>query len=286
MTPGSVWYWSRRLVRDPRRELRRLYFRNRHARRAPHPIVCVHDGLKLNLSSGSVLAEPLYVGSGFEDRELRCMLSNAGPAMTVFDVGSNVGLYSILLGRAVGPSGRVWGFEPYSPVASYFKQNILANSLGNVTMVDKAVADKDGTADFNVFDEGQDVYNSLGAVERPAEGLRSTRRTEVPVTRLDTFAAEAGIGSIDLLKVDVEGAEEKVLRGARALLNQSKGVTILVEAYPPSAEQCGCSVPRMIEMMTDWGFSVFEISDEGGLTRVDGKPIRETSIIFRRSVGR
>jgi FkbM family methyltransferase len=286
MTLGSIWYWSRRLAQEPRRELRRLYFRTLLARRAPHPIVCVHDGLKLNLSSGSVLAESLYVGSGFEDRELRCMLSNAGPGMTVFDIGANIGLYSILLGRAVGASGRVWGFEPYPPVASYFKQNIIANSLGNVTMVDRAVSDREGNADFYVFDDGQDVYNSLGAAERPAEGLRSTKRIKVPVTCLDTFAAEAGISSIDLLKVDVEGAEEKVLRGGQHLLKQSKGVLVLVEAYPPSAEQCECSVPRMVEMMTNWGFSAFEVSDDGGLVRVDGNLIRGTSIVFRRSVGR
>lgn len=252
-----------RVLRHPTREWRRAWFRLRHARAARHDLVCRRAGFRIAVPSDSVLAEPLYVGSGFEDDEAALVRRLARRGMRVLDVGANVGLYSVMLAVAVGPSGSVWSFEPFPPSAGYLKRNLALNGLTNVTVVEKAAADRSGTLELHVFPEGYDVYNSLGASVRPRENLRAVRRITVRATTLDGFADEAGIDAVDLVKVDVEGAEERVLVGAERLLSRSPRAAILTEFYAPSAEQCQCSTEGLIDTLRRWGFSMYAVQPGG-----------------------
>jgi FkbM family methyltransferase len=255
----TLLHTGKQIVLNPISECRRLWFRLFHAHAEPHDIVCRAKYATLKLRSDSVLAEPIYTGAGFEESETRLLSRLAKPGMRVFDVGANIGLYTVLLGKLVGPTGRVWSFEPFPPVMNYLRQNVKLNQLNNVILVEKAVAENEGTVDFHVFSEGSDVYNSLGAANRPAEQLHAVRRIPVPVTTLDAIADESGIETIDLLKIDVEGAEELVLKGAEQIIRRSPNVQIVMEIYEPSAQQCGCSSQRLIEMLAGWGFSKFKI---------------------------
>jgi FkbM family methyltransferase len=274
--------FAKRLALHPVREVRRSWFRYRHARSEPHDIVCRRNGLALRLRSNSVLCESLYVGGGFEEAESKLLRRLAKPGMFAVDVGANVGLYSVLFGRVVGRSGHVWSFEPFSPTARYLRENVELNALDNVTVIEKALADKEGVLDFHVFPEGCDVYNSLGAVDRPAEEIQAIRTIRVPVTTLDIYADEAGIQKVDLLKIDVEGAEECVLRGAARLINRSPDVQILAETYEPSAKQCGCSSKRLIEMLAGWGFALFEIGTGGCPKPCVGRDFAGIYAFFKR----
>ena len=250
---------GKRLVLHPQQEIKRFWFELYHRRRPPHDVICYGKDYSLKLRSDSVLAESLFIGGAFEENEIRFFRDVVKPGMTVFDVGANVGLYSVISGNAVGQSGRVWSFEPFPPIAMYLRENVCLNDLINVTVVEKAVSDLMGTFDFHVFPEGCDVYNSLGAKERPEEKLHAVEKILVEVTTIDAFAGEAGIEKIDILKIDVEGAEERVLKGAEQLIRRSPNVQIVIEIYEPSAQQCGCSSQRLIEMLEGWGFSMFEI---------------------------
>lgn len=252
----------KKIVLHPVREYRRIHFKMTHAKREPHDIICRVKDFSLNLRSDSVLAEPLYIGK-FEEAETKLLCRLAEPGMKVIDVGANIGIYTILLGKAISPSGHLWSIEPFPPVASYLKKNIALNELNNITFIDKAVAEHDGMLDFHVFPEGSDVYNSLGAAYRPAEKLKAVRVIPVSVTTLDIIADKYGIDKIDILKIDVEGAEERVLKGAERLIRRSQNVQIVMEIYEPSSQQCGCSLDTLVKMLEGWGFSMFEISSDG-----------------------
>jgi FkbM family methyltransferase len=273
---------TKHCVFHPYREIRRGWFRSYHARSKPHDIVCQNDGFTLKLCSNSVLAEPLYVGAGFEEAEIKILRKFTKPGMQVFDIGANVGLYTVILGKAVGSSGHVWSFEPFSPVAAYLRQNVAMNNLTNVTVVQKAVADTKGVLDFHIFPEGCDVYNSLGAKERPVEKLQFIRKVPVNVTTLDSFAAESGITKIDILKIDIEGAEERALSGAEQLLKNSPDVVIVMEIYGPSAAQCGCSSTCLVRMLNNWGFSMFEIDKNSEIQATDLDTFTGTNVLFKR----
>ena len=259
-----------------------MCFKLFHANRGPHDIVCRTKYITLKLRSDSVLAQPLFVGAGFEESETALLRRLATPGMKVVDVGANIGLYTVLLGTLVGPTGHVWSFEPFPPVVNYLKQNIEMNELDNVTVIENAVAEKDGVLEFHVFPEGCDVYNSLGAANRPVEKLQAVRIVPIPVTTLDAIADKAGIDEIDLLKIDVEGAEERVLKGAQQVIRRSRNVQIVMEIYEPSAQQCGCSTERLIQMLLGWGFSMFEIGPRGYPVYCGSRDFSGVNILFTR----
>jgi FkbM family methyltransferase len=264
MTIKSLISHSLRFIDNPQIEMRRTWFKLRHAFIKPHDLLCQVNGFVLKVHSRSVLAEPLFVGSGFEEGEMRLLHRLAKPGFNVFDIGANIGLYSVMLGKLVGPQGKIWSFEPFAPIASYLKENVKLNELENVSIFETAISDNVGTADFHVFPEGSDVYNSLGASIRNVEKLNAVRKIEISTTTLDNFAAAQGIQQIDLIKLDVEGAEQRVISGAEQLISRSPNIKILMELYDPSAEQCGCSNKQLMQMLQEWGFNIYRI-DPGGL---------------------
>lgn len=273
---------GKRLALHPRQEIKRFWFKLYHRRRPPHDLICKEFDHLLKVRSDSVLAESLYIGGGFEENEIRFFFDVVKPGMNVFDVGANVGLYSIISGKAVGAGGHVWSFEPYPPIVNYLKQNVELNKLANITVVEMAVAEKEDILDLHVFPEGSDVYNSLGAAVRPAEQLHAVRKIPVQVTTLDNYAYKVGIETIDLMKIDVEGVEERVLRGAEQLIKRSPKIQIVMEIYEPSAQQCGCSSKNLIEMLSVLGFSMYKICHGGFLKCCKTENFSGTYALFKR----
>ena len=165
---------------------------------------------------------------------------------------------------------------------SYLRENVTLNRLSNVTVVAKAVADRVGQAELNIFPDGADVYNSLGARQPPDEHLHATGTIPVEITSLDAFAQSIQLASVDLIKIDVEGAEERVVAGAQQLLSTSPNVTLLMELWEPSAAQCGCSTKRLITSLRTLGFALFEIAAAGKLTPVTPEQLSKPYAVFRR----
>jgi FkbM family methyltransferase len=137
----------------------------------------------------------------------------------VVDVGGNHGLYTYHLSRLVGPSGRVHTFEPMPPNLYILRHTIHAHGLNNVTVHPKACGEKLERAKFYVpMDHG---IPELGGARQGNQGLAF----ECEIVRLDDVID----GGVSFLKVDVEGAELFVLRGAERILRESRPV-ILFEA--------------------------------------------------------
>jgi FkbM family methyltransferase len=232
--------------------------------------------------SDSVLAEPLSIGT-FEDAERRALQRLAEPGMIAFDIGANVGIYSVLLGKAVGPAGQVWSIEPFPRSAAYLRRNLTLNGLTDTRAIEGAVSDVNGESEFHVFPDGSDVYNSLGATKRPVEGIQAVSRLRVPTFTLDAFCAQRAIPKVDLIKLDVEGAEDRVLAGAEGVLKNSPHPVILTEMYDPSLAQCGSSRSGMMSRMLEWGFGLFTIGRHGELVQVPHhSDFRATSAIFMK----
>lgn len=140
--------------------------------------------------------------------------------MTVFDVGANVGELTLLFSRFVGDGGHVHAFEPSGAGFERLTAVCRAASLRNVVLNRLALAEREGAVNLHVY-EGDYLSWSTRA-ERPLAnyGISVARPTteEVPATTLDLYCERNAIAQIDLLKVDVEGAEFQVLLGARRML--------------------------------------------------------------------
>lgn len=169
-----------------------------------------------------------------------------GPGMRVVDVGAHIGLYSLLAAKIVGSNGSVIAVEPEPGNFDLLSLNVRTNGLTNVRPLDVALADRVGTAAL-CFGEHTGAYSLVGG------GASVT----VPVTTLDVVAEEHLSGRIDLLKIDVEGAEMAVLRGGEKTIHSSPKMKCIVASYHyPSEAQ------EVREFLADRGFST-EVSPAG-----------------------
>jgi len=152
--------------------------------------------------------------------EYRALREAARPGAVALDVGANVGGYALLLGMWVGPGGRVFAFEPAPDAFDGLARHVRLNGLEDVvTPVQAAASDSTGTGRMAM--EGASGGNRLGG-----EGQA------VLTVTLDEFCAREGIRP-SVIKIDVEGAELEVLRGARETIRAAgPGLTLLVEMHP------------------------------------------------------
>ncbi len=159
----------------------------------------------------------LSSGQLCEPPQVRALTEFLEPGDTFIDVGSHIGYFSLLALQMVGPSGNVFAFEPNHQTFSVLVANAMLNrgggggGGGNFYTFNSAVGDQPGTATFNInpHDEG------MSSLMFRAQG---SAQVTVHVTSLDNVAAIAGLKNIRMLKIDVEGFEENVIRGAANLI--------------------------------------------------------------------
>ncbi|MFY9825867.1 MAG: FkbM family methyltransferase [Thermoanaerobaculia bacterium] len=174
------------------------------------------------------------------------------PGDVVYDCGANLGLYARFLVSELG-AGRVVAFEPSAENRRFLAANIALGGIADrVTVLPMALADEDGTAEFQV-DDVQTASGTLSKVTGGAasEGRRNLRLAplteQVLCRRLDTVVAEEGLPLPDVMKIDVEGAEPLLLRGAAELLRE-KRPSLVVELH-------GAAVAReVISLLHGFGY--------------------------------
>lgn len=146
---------------------------------------------------------------GIYERDIQAALvQRLRPGQIFYDIGANAGFFSLVAANLVGSTGQVFAFEPLPENAAVAAEQIAVNHLANVHLVSSAVGATSGEAVLSRWNNPSTAR--LIAGEKDANSLR------VPLVSLDDFVA--GHPPPDLLKVDVEGAEDQVLAGARSLI--------------------------------------------------------------------
>jgi FkbM family methyltransferase len=204
-------------------------------------------------ATGLVDAEwDLLSGKHKEEHTTVFVQSFLKPGMTVVDVGANIGYMSVLAALHVGPSGRVLAFEPTPNVADRLRENVRLNGLHNVTTVAAAISDQSGKA--HLFQSSDDPEaNSL------FDDATMNGAVEVEMVTLDSELARRSIEHVDLLKIDAEGAELSVLRGARGLLSSKDRPAILLELNPVTLHRAGVERDQVLQLLAEFGYEWEEI---------------------------
>jgi FkbM family methyltransferase len=144
--------------------------------------------------------------------------------MTIFDVGANIGELTLLFSSLVDKTGKVYSFEASSTVFCRLKALCEASGRKNIYPNHAAVSDSESHLTLNVYEEQYSAWNTLA--DRPLEkygiNIKPIGSEVVPGINLDSFCSKNKIDSIDLLKIDVEGAEFQVLSGAKKLLQEKR----------------------------------------------------------------
>jgi FkbM family methyltransferase len=168
----------------------------------------------LDLITPYVLQEQ---GDWFED-EIKFLRRLVQPGQTVVDIGASYGVYALSLARRVGPSGQVWAFEPASATADQLEASIAANGTSWLHLQRQALSDHSGTAWLQT--PGQAELNSLAPPgEEGVPGVGDAGE-EVALTTLDACLEEFRWKCVDLLKIDAEGEEERILAGGQRFFRE------------------------------------------------------------------
>ncbi|HVM18185.1 MAG TPA: FkbM family methyltransferase [Gaiellaceae bacterium] len=185
----------------------------------------------------------------------------------VVDVGANIGYHTLLFARLVGPEGRVVAFEPDEENFAVLAENVRANGYANVELVRAAVADRSGTVALRRSSDNSGDHRIFAADEE-----RET--VEVPCVTLDEHLGDAV--RVDVVKVDVQGAEAAVLRGMRGVLARSPVRAILTEVWPQGLAAAGDDAAAYLAELQAAGFS-FELVDEeaGRVEALEPAPLLE-----------
>jgi FkbM family methyltransferase len=206
----------------------------------------------------------------------------------IIDLGANIGYFSLLAAKLVGENGRVYSFEPEPKNFSYLKKNIEINNYNWVEPFQKAVSDKNGKTKLFIceYETGHHTINQNEGIKayRPQAKVNPDNFVEVETVALDDFFKDKGF-RIDVIKMDVEGAELLALGGMDKILRANQNIKLFVEFFPLLMEKMGSSPHEFIrKFLKDYGFSIFVIPDDYNAMSGKMKEIKsvEEIIDFRK----
>lgn len=218
------------------------------------PLRMLPHAMVVPVLSGSMKGMRWVIGSGphgawigtLERMKLANFVHALRTGMTVWDIGANVGLYTLPSARAVGRTGSVYAFEPMPRNLVYLQRHVHMNGLHNVAIIPAAVHDSSGTLRMTEGDSPSEFHaDAAGAFD-------------VPAIALDTWVAETGSREPDVVKMDVEGAEAAVLRGGERTFLAHKPILYLSLHGDQQRQACGGLLSR-------WGYRVRSL--EQGLSQ-------------------
>ena len=238
---------GRRLPGPLRRLLGRGYRAYQRASRGRRVVATV-DGITYQLDLSEYIDSSIYFGGCFEPHTTAAINRLCRPGMTVIDIGANVGCHALRFAKLAGPAGRVVAFEPMAWARAKLLRNIELNKFQNVTVESVALSDSAGT---------REAYFRSSWQSEEGSDPESLKPGPVTFETLDGYAERRGLGRVDMVKLDVDGFEFRVIRGAARTLAAHKPV-IIIELGPHLLAHAGDDVGEMAEFLASLGYKFFD----------------------------
>jgi len=197
----------------------------------------------------------------YEPGEQKLYRAIIRPGDTCVELGANLGVFAVLFGHLVGATGKVYSFEPSPKNAALLRRNLALNGLTNVEVIEKAASNRAETVTLHLSRENcgdNRIY--------PSE-LASSGGVAVEAVSLDEVFATKPAG-IDLLKMDIQGAELKALQGMEKLFRDNRIARILMEFWPYGLVRCGSEPGEVLMLLRRFGYSLYEATESGKLRPV------------------
>lgn len=211
-------------------------------------------------------------GSGHNGGFAKCIRACEGK-LAFLDLGAHIGYYSLPASRVLAPGGKVWAFEPDSRNHRYLQRHIRYNRIENIELANAVVGDSGESVEFYEHKEGGSPFGGLTVNRKLPKG--HFRATKKPQVRLDDFCRERGI-TPDVVKIDVEGAELAVLRGAARVL-RAASPKIFLSLHPSHLESLGQSVAEVLHFLEELGYDALTLEEDG-----PWKPGRNECVCVKR----
>lgn len=226
------------------------------------PQIRIHD-VDLVLNQDDAIVSGCLALGCYETFELELFHSMLKPGMTVLDVGSNIGLYGSVAAKKVGSAGRVVAVEPEARNCEILRKTVERNGLSNLKVVQAAVSDRTGPGELYLCATNKADHRIYGS---------KTDRVAVKIdfVRLDDLVKSEKIAGVDLIKMDIQGAEAIAFAGLEPVLAANPRVKALIEFWPWGIKQTGRDPLELLKSIRKLGFEIQQIDgDRKAVTRVD-----------------
>ena len=274
--PAYLFFWATSVYeRYESARLRRLHLRG------VEPVLCMgtfymypdptdsHPG-----ASSSILLR----GGFYEPESTDLFRRSLAEGAVVLDIGANIGWYTLLAGKAVGPSGKVVACEPEPHSVRLLERSVKLNRLTNVVLVEKCVSDKNGDAILHLSATNAGGHSILQSAD-------SVSDVRVDSITIDELCHQLSLERVDVIKMDAEGAEPLIFVGASSLLSRAQPRHVLMEYSPSAWEGFAPILTRLFDE-----FTVFEVRRRAApIRRLSSSelPSRRQAMLFlvRKGVG-
>jgi FkbM family methyltransferase len=209
-----------------------------------------HDRLRLEMPLGTDLSRCVYVSGSYDPNEFMFLSSALRPGMVCIDIGANEGLYTLFASRRIGPTGLVLALEPSSREYERLIRNLSLNRASNVVAVQVAASDHCGSAELHIAETEHAGHNTLGSF---AYQVRAVGTEKVELLSLDQLHVCCSLPRVDFIKIDAEGSELSVIRGARDLLDRFHPL-LQIEILDAALESQGADRRDLLESLRSLGY--------------------------------
>lgn len=220
------------------------------------------NGEKIKFTPEGQIALAIF-SSRFESQEVGTFQRIIKPGMIIVDAGANIGLYSLISSRLVGEDGKVFSFEPSKETFGRLLINIKLNGISNISAVNCGLGDQSNQKLILRQDKGYgDAERYLFAAnEAPPIKLENMNEIyieeEIIIDTLDNYLHKINVNKIDFLKIDTEGFEYYILKGAEQVLLNSPNLVILMECTQLGTARARTSQKEVFDFLNKLNFNIF-----------------------------
>ncbi len=238
-------------------------------------------GLLFSCDLADAIARDVGIVGVYEPQETQLLTHLLRPGMRVVDVGANWGFFTLLSAHHVGTSGRVVSFEPDPRLFALLQRNVSLNTLPHVSTLPLAAGAVRGPVTLDGYDPSGS-NRGLSRVNVQADPESDTTFV-VRSETLDEVVSAQGMDVVDLVKIDVEGAEDGVLAGMADGLRAHRYHRLLLELHPALLQERGVSVEACCATLRDAGYIGWTLdhSARGVQRATNGIPMRPRDLLTR-----
>ncbi|MEO0605085.1 MAG: FkbM family methyltransferase [Myxococcota bacterium] len=233
------------------------------------------DGdLKFELELSGTMGSQIFWYGSYSRHVLRVLDAIVHPGNTVVDVGANAGEVALYCAKRVGPGGFVAAFEPMSALYRRLRSNLDLNGFGRVQTYEMALGATSGEVDLYTAEGSyhDGTWHEGLATTKPSDARATPAQTSVPRRTLDEI--RPSLRPIDVLKIDVEGAELEVIEGARETLATDLPY-VVVEVQREQAAAGGHEQATILDVLSELGYRFFRIDRARPLRSIDRHNLRK-----------
>lgn len=241
--------YTRILSKTPIRKLVDAYITSRIP-----PEISLPEGILILNPNDAAVSGMIAMGM-YEPFETQLFRETIKKNMVVIDIGANIGFFTVIAAQRVGVSGSVFAFEPEPTNFGFLKKTCEKNHFKQVILDQRAISDTQGSSNLFITPENTGAYS---LVDNRKTGSSISIKTET----LDRVLASHSISSVDIIKMDIEGAEFNALKGMQTIINSSPDVIMFTEFFPKAIRRFGNDPLTFLAMLQTLGFTLSIIDED------------------------